>query len=182
MKSMTRKHYFGIASVIVVLDRITKVAISSAIPVHRSIDVIPGFFRIAHELNEGAAFSLLAGWSSRYRSVLLIGVALVAVSVISVLLWTLSPGVRPDRFSEAGLFRNGKALALSLILGGSIGNLWDRALTGHVVDFLEFQFGHYIWPDFNVADISIVTGVCLLLAGSLFAGNSSQAGPESSSE
>jgi len=58
---------------------------------------------------------------------------------------------------------------LSLILGGALGNLWDRVLNGHVVDFLEFYIGQYVWPDFNIADSAIVVGAAILMVEILFA-------------
>jgi signal peptidase II len=88
---------------------------------------------------------------------ILILFSLVALAVVSTLLWRNS-----HRVSSTGF-------GLALILGGAVGNLWDRLLDGHVVDFFDFHLGGYHWPAFNVADSAIVLGALLLVAEILFA-------------
>jgi signal peptidase II len=118
---------------------------------HDSITVIPGFFRIIHTENPGAAFGLFADSPSQWKVALLIVFSLVALAIVSLLLWKNS-----HRLTSTGI-------GLSLILGGALGNLWDRIVSRHVVDFLLFYIGRYQWPAFNVADSAIVVGACLLV-------------------
>ena len=87
--------------------------------------------------------------------------------MVSALLWRHTQGL------------NSTAFALSLILGGALGNLWDRVLSGHVVDFLEFYIGQYVWPDFNIADSAIVVGAAILMVEILFAPKHQKAYEES---
>ncbi|HLK09662.1 MAG TPA: signal peptidase II [Candidatus Angelobacter sp.] len=139
-----------IALAVLLLDRITKWAIARTIPLEDAINIIPGFFRLTHLENTGAAFSLFANSTSPFRTALLIAFSVAALAVISFLLW-----------KDRGDFHSG-TLALSLILGGAVGNLWDRLSDGKVTDFLDFYIGIHHWPPFNVADSAIVVGAVLL--------------------
>ena len=103
-----------IALSVLLLDRITKWAIARTIPLEDTINIIPGFFRLTHLENTGAAFSLFADSSSPFRTTLLIAFSVAALAVVSFLLW-----------KDRSVFHSG-TLALSLILGGAVGNLWDR--------------------------------------------------------
>ena len=151
-----RRLYFLAAIVVLLLDRLTKWLVSDRIQLHDSIPVIPGFFRLTHVQNRGAAFGLFADSPSEWKVAILVAFSLIALVVVSALLW---------RNSHA-LSMTGTALAL--ILGGAVGNLWDRVLAGHVVDFLDFYVGTYHWPAFNVADSAIVIGALLLVGEILF--------------
>lgn len=155
-KNSARAIYLIIAAVVVGLDRWTKWLAATRIPMYTHIQVIPGFFRITHTENTGAAFSLFAESTSHWRTTLLIAFSVVAMVVVLALLWKQT---RP--FTMTGI-------ALSLILGGAIGNLWDRVLRGRVVDFLLVYVKHYEWPVFNLADSAIVVGACLLVLEILF--------------
>ena len=146
-----RKYFFLIAALVVALDRYTKWLIAHRLSMHDSITVIPGFFRIIHTENPGAAFGLFADSPSQWKAALLIVFSLVALAIVSLLLWKNS-----HRLTSTGI-------GLSLILGGALGNLWDRIVSRHVVDFLLFYIGRYQWPAFNVADSAIVVGACLLV-------------------
>jgi len=141
-----------VAAFIIVLDRVTKLWIIRHILPGHGIVVIPKVFRLTHVLNTGAAFSMFESSASPLlvRN-LLIAFSIAAVVVVLVLLWRMGRGVSLT------------AIALALILGGAIGNLYDRIRYAHVVDFLEVHIVHYHWPDFNVADSAIVVGACLLL-------------------
>jgi signal peptidase II len=141
-----------IAALVVVLDRVTKLWIVAHILPGHGIVVIPRVFRLTHVLNTGAAFSMFEGSASPIlvRN-LLVGFSIIAVVVVLVLIWKMGRSVSP------------MSVALALILGGAIGNLYDRIRYLHVVDFLEVHIVHYHWPDFNVADSAIVVGACLLL-------------------
>jgi signal peptidase II len=152
-----RKYHFLIAILVVLLDRATKLVIAKNISLHDSIQVIPGFFRITHVENTGAAFGLFADSPSQWKVGVLVLFSLVALVIVSTLLWRNS-----HTMSSTGI-------GLSLILGGALGNLWDRVLNGHVVDFLLFYLGQYQWPAFNVADSAIVIGAGLLVMEIIFA-------------
>jgi signal peptidase II len=152
-----------IALAVLLLDRITKWAIAQTIPLEDAINIIPGFFRLTHLENTGAAFSLFADSPSPFRTTLLIVFSVAALAVVSVLLW-----------KDRSVFHSG-TLALSLILGGAVGNLWDRAFYGKVTDFLDFYIGVHHWPPFNVADSAIVVGALLLFMRMLRKEHHSQA-------
>jgi signal peptidase II len=141
-----------IAAVIVVLDRWSKLWIEKHIELGHAIPVWPGVFRLTHVLNTGAAFSMFEGANSQalVRN-MLVAFSIGAVIVVLVLLWKLGRTITLTSF------------ALALILGGAIGNMYDRVKFAYVVDFLEVHIYHYHWPDFNVADSAIVVGACLLL-------------------
>jgi signal peptidase II len=139
-----------IALAVLLLDRITKWAIAQTIPLEDVVNIIPSFFRLTHLENTGAAFSLFADSPSPFRTALLIAFSVAALAVVSILLW-----------KDRSVFHSG-TLALSLILGGAIGNLWDRLFYGKVTDFLDFYIGVHHWPPFNVADSAIVVGALLL--------------------
>ncbi len=141
-----------IAAAVVALDRVTKLWIERHVDLGHAIVVWPHVFRLTHVLNTGAAFSMFEGASSPT----LVRNALVAFSVIAVLvvlgmLWRMGRSVTLV------------SVALALILGGAVGNMYDRIKFSYVVDFLEVHIWHYHWPDFNVADSAIVVGACLLL-------------------
>jgi signal peptidase II len=141
-----------IAVLAIVLDRVTKMWVEAHVPLGHNIVVWPHVFRISHVLNTGAAFSMFEGAKSQEIVRLgLIGFSVIAVFVVIGLLWKMGRTVTIT------------SVALALILGGAIGNLYDRVRFAHVVDFLEVHIVHYHWPDFNVADSCIVVGACLLL-------------------
>ena len=145
----------AIAGAVFVLDRLTKVLIERYVSLWDNIRVIPGFFDIVHAKNRGAAFGMFSEGESEIRTFLLIGISVAVLIFVSMLLF------RPAR---AG-FGNSRItmLALSLVLGGALGNLWDRLASGMVTDFLEFYVGQYRFAAFNVADSAITVGAALLL-------------------
>ena len=151
-----RALHFFLALVVVCVDRVTKRLVASHIAMYTHIQIIPGFFRLTHTENTGAAFSLFADSPAHWKTVFLIGFSLVAMVIVSVLLWKQTRAL-----TVAGI-------ALSLILGGAVGNLWDRMASGRVVDFLLFYVKQYQWPVFNLADSSIVVGATLLVIEILF--------------
>jgi signal peptidase II len=149
-KNAARASHFLLAFVVVLVDHWTKHLAASRIRLYANIQVIPGFFRLTHTENTGAAFSLFADHPARWKTDLLIAFSLAAMLIVFVLLWKQSRALTVT------------GIALSLILGGAAGNLWDRLATGHVVDFLLLYVKHYEWPVFNLADSSIVVGAGLL--------------------
>jgi signal peptidase II len=145
-----------IALLVITLDRWTKHLAATRIRMYAHIQVIPGFFRLTHTENTGAAFSLFADSPSHWKTALLIGFSAVAMVIVATLLWKQTRALTST------------GIALSLILGGAAGNLWDRVLSGRVVDFLLFYVKQHQWPVFNLADSSIVIGACLLVIEILF--------------
>ena len=148
--------HFLLALIVVLLDRWTKRLVAARIPMFTHIQIIPEFFRLTHTENTGAAFSLFADSPSHWKTGLLIGFSLIAMVIVSVLLWK----------QRRALTITG--IALSLILGGAVGNLWDRVASGRVVDFLLLYVKQYQWPVFNLADSAIVLGAALLVIEILF--------------
>jgi signal peptidase II len=144
---------------IVAADRLTKWLAATRIEVGSNVQVIPHIFAISHVENPGAAFSLFNDSSSpaRVRWLLLVFSLLAAVAVLVALL-KIGRRITPT------------AVALALILGGALGNAYDRLRFGYVIDFLEVHIIHYHWPDFNVADSAIVVGGILLVFDALFSG------------
>ena len=160
---------FSIAAAVFLLDRLTKWMIRrsvGAFDIHR---LIPGFFNIVHTENPGAAFSLLADASGAWRSIFLIGLSSTVTIFIAVMLWR-----GPKQGTSEGLIRMG----LALVLGGALGNLFDRIATGTVTDFLEVYYGNYYFPAFNIADSGISIGAGLLLIDML-RGRSKKLEPQS---
>ncbi len=147
---MTR--WLAIAALLVVLDQLSKFAITRALTYGSGVEIAP-FFNLVLVHNKGAAFSFLAsagGWQREF----FIAIAAVASVWIVFLL---------RRHPRETLF----CFALSLILGGAIGNVIDRVWLGAVIDFLDFHAAGYHWPAFNLADSAITCGAVLLIWESL---------------
>jgi signal peptidase II len=142
---------FLLSALVILADRLSKNWIIHRIRPGYDIKIIPGVFRLSHVLNTGAAFSLLENAPPNAVRIGLIAFSVVAAIVVFALLWF------------TGRTLSLSSVALALILGGALGNLYDRVRFHHVVDFLAVRIYHYNWPDFNVADSCIVIGACLLL-------------------
>ena len=142
---------FLIVALVILADRLTKNWIIAHIRPGYDIPVIPGVFRLSHVINTGAAFSLMETWPPNDVRIGLIAFSVVAAIIVFALLW------------RTGRTLTLTSVALALILGGALGNLYDRIRLHHVVDFLAVRIYHYNWPDFNVADSCVVIGACLLL-------------------
>ena len=143
----------GIAALVTVADRLSKLLIQRTVSVYASISVVPGWLRIVHTENPGAAFGVLAEGNPFLRSAVLIGVSAAVLVFVAFALWS-----RGSSYTTP-LTRCG----LSLILGGAVGNLYDRILHAAVTDFIEVYHGAWSFPAFNVADSAITVGACLLL-------------------
>ena len=144
--------FSAVLAVSFALDWITKTWIVKSLGYADRIEVVENFFYITHVRNPGAAFGMLATSPEPFRLTFFIGVTLIAIALIFSFYRRLAPG---DRLS---------ALALGLILGGAVGNLYDRIVYTEVIDFLHFRlWSGYSWPDFNLADSFIVVGVGLLV-------------------
>src|SRR3972149_8895990 len=154
-----RLHYlFGalLTGGIAVLDLFIKRVIASSFVYGGRIELIPGFFALTYILNPGAAFGIMANWDSSLRVPVLLGFSSAALGFIVYLYARALSGSK-----VAGV-------ALPLIAGGALANLYERITMGAVVDYLDFYVSNYHWPAFNLADASITTGVFLLLISSLF--------------
>jgi len=152
-----RRQQLLIAAAVILLDRVSKLLVIRRMPVAHEISIIPGLFQLSHWENTGAAFSMFADSSSPWRTGGLIVFSAVAMVVVSILLL------------RSGAVLNVTTSALAMILGGAIGNLWDRMAKGTVTDFLDFYIGQHHWPPFNIADSGIVIGCLLLLFHIMFA-------------
>ncbi len=137
-----------IALIILMFDLATKYWVESALTFGQMIPVT-SFFNIVLTYNPGAAFSLLSdqpGWQRWFLSIIAGSAALVIVYML-------------NKYRQEKLF----CLSLSFILGGALGNLYDRITLGHVVDFLDFYIGENHWPAFNIADSAIFIGAALMI-------------------
>jgi signal peptidase II len=144
-----------VSAAILLLDRVTKIAVARRIPLGEHLAVLPGVFYISHVRNSGAAFSLFADAADPAR--VRLGLILFSVAAVLAILYFLAR--QAGRFTLTGF-------ALALILAGALGNVYDRIRFASVIDFLEVHIIHYHWPDFNMADSAIVIGGCLLLLDS----------------
>ena len=144
--------WLGIAAIVIALDQLTKITITRLFTFGESLPVT-SFFNLVLAYNKGAAFSFLAeqaGWQRYFFT----GISIAATLFILYLL---------RRHAARRLF----CWALALILGGAIGNLIDRIMYGHVIDFLDFHVRNWHWPAFNVADSAICIGAILFVVDEL---------------
>ncbi len=147
-KNVPMRRWFGISAIVVALDLYTKHLIENAFQLGDS-KFVTSFFNLVRFHNEGAAFSFLSnagGWQRWFFTT----VAVIAVVFISYLI---------RKHAQQKLF----CLGLALVLGGALGNLYDRLTLGYVVDFLYFHINDLYWPAFNVADSAVCVGVAILL-------------------
>jgi signal peptidase II len=156
-----------VSAAVVAADLATKAWVSGSFQLGESREVLP-FFNLALAHNTGAAFSFLAG-AGGWQRWFFTGIAIVISAAILVML-KRSHGNRL------------LAAALALVLGGALGNLYDRLTLGYVVDFLMLHAGGYAWPSFNVADSAISVGVALLVWDSLFPARGERDAPASPSQ
>lgn len=146
---------FALAGIWFCLDRATKLVVQANMAREDVIAVIPGFFNLIYTENRGMAFSLLAEGESEWRSFFLIGLTSLVLAFVASILWQSSPkGLAASRWSRVGL---------SLVLGGALGNLYDRVARGAVTDFLDFYIASYHWPAFNLADTGLSVGAALVV-------------------
>ncbi len=152
-KKSSLPKWLAIAFAVIVADHITKWWVTSSLDYQEAIPVLP-FFSLVLVHNTGAAFSFLAnagGWQRWFF--ILVGV----VATIIIIRLLKRHGHEPRL-----------AFPLALVLGGALGNVIDRVVLGHVVDFLYFHYRGFAWPAFNVADSAISVGAVLLIWDSLF--------------
>ncbi len=148
---MSNRSFYSIAVTIILLDQISKLLVQQTLRLGEIIPVIPSFFNLTYVLNPGAAFGFLASAPAAIRSPFF-----TAISILAALFIVYYRFRHPAISFPA-------ALGLAFILGGAVGNLIDRLRLGMVVDFLDFYYGGYHWPAFNVADSGITVGVALMV-------------------
>ena len=145
--------WLWLSALIIVLDLSTKSIASHYLVLYQPLPVFPGFnWTLMH--NTGAAFSFLSdasGWQRWFFSIIAITVS------VGITIWMKR--LQPNQVWLA--------VSLALILGGALGNVWDRLTLGYVVDFIQVYYDKWAWPAFNVADSAIVVGAILLVIDSL---------------
>ncbi len=149
--------WLWLSIVVVILDQFSKQLVESKLLVFETLPLL-SWLNFTLVYNEGAAFSFLSdqdGWQRWFFIVLALVISTVLVIWISRLKET-------DRLV---------AVALSLLLGGALGNVIDRILFGHVVDFIDIYYKQWHWPAFNIADSAITLGVILILVDAVRSGN-----------
>lgn len=146
-----RRLEIGVALVVVGLDQLTKAVVRANLPLHESIEVIPGLLNLTRVHNSGAAFGMLNAADVPFKAVVLTLVALLALAGVA---WYTSTVPAEERLTRIGV---------ASIAGGAIGNLIDRATAGYVLDFVDAYWqGWHFWA-FNVADAAITIGVGLMI-------------------
>lgn len=146
--------WFGVTALVLIFDQWTKVLANTQL-MYGEREVITSFFNITLRYNYGVAFSVFDDIDGGQRWPL---AALAFVVSIAVVIWIIKIG------KKAGF----EALGLALVLGGALGNLYDRVVLGYVVDFIELHYAGYYWPAFNIADSSICVGAALLIYDGFF--------------
>ena len=156
--------WLGLSVVVIGLDQLSKWWVLTSLPEYTAIPVIEGFWNWYRTYNTGAAFSFLAGgggWQKWFFTVLAFGIS-------GLLAFWLSRTPRADWKT---------ALPFALVIGGAIGNVIDRQLHGHVVDFIQWHWRDYYWPAFNLADAAIVGGAIGIALFGLIGGVSEKRRP-----
>lgn len=142
--------YLWLAAIIVFIDQATKIIIKLTMPLYESKVIFKEFVMLTHVQNTGAAFSISLG-SPEFNRVFFIVMSVFAIGFVVYMIYRATTKLQ--------------LVGLSLVIGGALGNLIDRALLGYVTDFVDVDFPDIImqrWPVFNVADSSIVIAMCLL--------------------
>lgn len=150
------KKWLVLSLAVIVLDQFTKQLAENSLQLHETVGVLP-FLNITLAYNTGAAFSFLSdasGWQRWFFTVLALCVSIFLV----VWMHRLESGQRHT------------AIALALILGGALGNVWDRIMLGYVIDFIDVFYSQWHWPAFNVADSAITIGAAILIVDALTGG------------
>ncbi|MFZ5697381.1 MAG: signal peptidase II [Pseudomonadota bacterium] len=146
--------WLDLSILVIVLDLWTKSLAVAHLSLHQPVAVFP-HFNLMLAYNSGAAFSFLAdagGWQRWFFA----GIAVALTVFMTAWIWQLKAGQR------------WLACALALVIGGALGNLWDRVTLGYVVDFLDVWWGDYHFPAFNIADSAITVGALMLIGEMLF--------------
>ena len=155
--------WLGASALVLALDQWSKAWVLESLPEYTSVPVVEGFWNWYRTYNTGAAFSFLAdagGWQKYFFMAL-------AFAISGLMAWMLARTPRGD-------WR--QALPLALVIGGALGNVIDRFVHGHVVDFIQWHVGEHYWPAFNIADSAVVGGAVGIALFGLFTGKKKKAG------
>jgi len=135
--------------VVLIADQVTKYLVTTSIPLHGGVEIIPGVANLVHARNPGAAWGLLAEstWSLRW-----LFLVVVSIAALLCIAWMMVTSKQIDAYL---------LVALSFFFGGAAGNLVDRVRFGEVIDFVDLYVGSVHWPAFNVADASLCVGTGL---------------------
>ncbi|MCD6048016.1 MAG: lipoprotein signal peptidase [Gammaproteobacteria bacterium] len=152
---MKNLNWLIISAFVIILDQWTKLLIVAHIQLGEVLPVVPHYFNLTLAYNTGAAFSFLAGMPGWQRWFFL---AIALIVVIALVRWLMR---LPPK-------NKWLATALSLIIGGALGNVIDRVRLSHVIDFIELYYKSFYWPAFNVADSAVVAGAIMLCIYYLF--------------
>ena len=153
-----RRLEIWLPAVVVALDQLTKALVRSNLPLHSSVTIVPGFLDLTHVRNTGAAFGILNAADFPFKTVV---VALIATAAL------IGVGLYASRLAHHQLAAR---VGLALIIGGAVGNLFDRITTGSVVDFVDVYWRVYHFWAFNVADSAITIGVTVMILDMLEGG------------
>lgn len=161
--------WLALSLLVIVLDQLSKLWVLASLPEYTAIPVIEGFWNWYRTYNTGAAFSFLSdagGWQQYFFIVL-------ALAITALLGYWLTRTPRHDWKT---------ALPYALVIGGALGNVIDRLLHGHVIDFIQWHWRDYYWPAFNIADAAIVGGAVGIALYGLFSGQPKSAGTKPAGE
>ncbi len=150
-----------LSAVIIIADQWSKAWVLSSLPEYEPVVVIEGFWNWYRTYNTGAAFSFLSdagGWQLWFFTALAVGIS----GLMAYWMWG----------TARGAWRS--AVPYALVIGGAIGNVIDRLMHGHVVDFIQWHIGDHYWPSFNIADSAIVVGAVGIALFGLFDGKAAQ--------
>lgn len=150
-----------LSAVIIIADQWSKAWVLSSLPEYEPVVVIEGFWNWYRTYNTGAAFSFLSdagGWQLWFFTALAVGIS----GLMAYWMWG----------TARGAWRN--AVPYALVIGGAIGNVIDRLMHGHVVDFIQWHIGDHYWPSFNIADSAIVLGAVGIALFGLFDGKAAK--------
>lgn len=150
-----------VALLVILLDQATKEWVRGAFSLHESVPVIPGFFHLTYIRNTGAAWGMFSGQN--------LALAVLAFAMLVALVLFRRQFLPPGRVHR---------VALGLLCGGIVGNLFDRLRLDYVVDFLDFFHRGWHFPAFNVADSAICIGVAIYVLGTLLAPRAAAPAPE----
>jgi signal peptidase II len=149
MKKIYYPYFFLLSFFLILFDRLSKHIVSN-LDLRQPYVIIENFFQIVKVYNVGIAFGFFSNISANIMNPFIVGIGFVAIGWLLYLLF----------FEKHSIILT---LSFHLLLSGAIGNIWDRFLYGAVLDFLDFSFGKYHWPSFNISDSCITLGLILLL-------------------
>ena len=143
-----KEKIISISAIVIIIDQIIKILITSKMSINQEIEIVPNFFSILYLKNKGAAFSILQN-----QKLLLVVISLIVLYILN------------KYIDKTKIINKLSIISLGFIIGGIIGNLLDRLIQDGVIDYLSFGINNYFFPVFNIADTFIVTGVILLILG-----------------